>query len=194
MLNVLIGCEESGTVREAFRKLGHNSWSNDLQPARDGSFYHMQTDVFEAIEREAWDIIILHPDCTKLAVSGNRWYGKGTDGYKLRLSAKAWTKDLWESAKTKARIGVCLENPVGVLGDVLGKPSQYIHPWQYGHGETKKTCLWLHNLPKLVPTNIVEGRENRVWKMAPSENRKRDRSKTYEGWAEAMAKQWSEAH
>lgn len=189
-MKVLIGCEESGTVREAFRRRGHDAWSNDLIPARDGSQYHLQMDVMEAIHGYPWDIIILHPPCTALAVSGNRWYGQGMPRHGERIAARAWTRVLWHDAKRVARIGVCLENPVGVLTWYLGVKPQYIQPWQFGHGETKKTGLWLHNLPPLVPTDIVEGREQRIWKMPPSETRARDRSTTYRGIAEAMAEQW----
>ena len=187
-MDVLIGCEESGAVRDEFRAAGHNAWSCDLVPSRSSNEYHIQGDVKEAIKSRHWDLIILHPDCTKLACSGNRWYGKGTEGHSKRLEAIEWTIDLWELAKSKARF-VALENPKGVLSKPMGKP-QYIHPWQYGHGETKETGLWLHNLPDLQPTNIVDGRENKVWKMAPGPNRKRDRSKTYSGIAKAFADQW----
>jgi hypothetical protein len=149
-------------------------------------------DIFRAlIKHGPWDVVILHPDCTKLTVAGNRWYGEGAAGYPHRIAAMEWTSMLWNVAKMIARVGVALENPVGVLGKTpMGKPNQYIHPWQYGHGETKKTCLWLHNLPPLAPTKIVEGREQRIWKMPPSEDRKRLRSETFDGWAEAMAAQW----
>jgi hypothetical protein len=157
---------------------------------------HFQYDIFDAIEKshvlfcDVWDLIILHPDCTKLAVSGNRWYGEGAERNDERKSAMLWTEHLWRHARENSR-RVALENPIGVLPQTdLGKPTQYIHPWEYGHGETKKTCLWLYNLPPLQPTNIVDGREQRIWKMAPSETRKRDRSETYQGWADAMAEQW----
>lgn len=189
-MRVLIGCEESGEVRDAFRELGHDAWSCDLVKSRSCNNYHIQGDVKEAIRGAPWDLIILHPDCTKIACSGNRWYGKGTDKHWMRLEAIQWTIDLWDLAKSHAKY-VALENPKGVLSRPMGKP-QYIHPWQFGHGETKETGLWLHNLPELEPTNIVEGRENKVWKMAPSPTRKRDRSKTYTGIAKAMAIQWGD--
>jgi hypothetical protein len=148
-------------------------------------------DVFKAIrEHGPWDIIILHPPCDALSVSGNAHYGKGMRLACHRDAAAFWTNRLWRCATTWARVGVCLENPVGVLNREIGKPTQYIQPWQFGHGETKKTGLWLHGLPKLIPTNIVEGREARILAMGPSPTRKRDRSETYLGIASAMAEQW----
>ena len=135
-------------------------------------------------------MIILHPPCTALAVSGNRWYGKGQARHERRMESLEWTIELWDRAKITGK-RVALENPVGILWKYLrGKEMQYIQPWQFGHGETKKTGLALHNLPPLEPTNIVEGREQRVWRMPPGPNRKRDRSETYQGIADAMAEQW----
>lgn len=189
-MRVLIGCEESGKVREAFRKLGHDAWSNDLVPARDGSQYHLQKCVKRAIEEDGpWDIIILHYDCTKTAVSGNRWYGKGMPKHQERLDDIRWARDLWDIAKKHARVGCAYENPVSVIWNEIGRP-QYIHPYEFGHGETKKTGILNYNLTPLVPTNKVNGREQRIWKMAPGPNRKRDRSETYQGVADAMAQQW----
>jgi len=184
-VKVLIACECSGVVREAFRKRGIEAWSNDIKLSEDDSMYHLRDDCMNAIA-EGWDLIIMHPDCTKLAVSGNRWYGRGTPRHEERLEAITWTMALWETAKENAD-HVAMENPVGVIPMPA---TQYIHPWQFGHGETKKTGLWLHNLPPLEPTNIVSGRENRIWKMAPSATRKADRSRTYDGIGEAMADQW----
>jgi len=190
-VKVLVGCEENGKVRDAFKAKGHDAWSCDVLPTRRPG-KHLQMDIFEALVNYGpWDVVILHPDCTKLTVAGNRWYGEGTAGYYERIAAMKWTETLWHVAKLTARVGVALENPVGVLGKTsMRKPTQYIHPWQYGHGETKKTCLWLDRLPQLKPTNIVEGRAQRVWKMPPSADRKRLRSETYDGWCEAMADQW----
>lgn len=185
-MRVLIACERSGRVRRAFRGRGFDAWSNDIEPADDGSPHHIQGDCVATIIGQRWDLIIMHPDCTKLAVSGNRWYGKGMPRHQERLDAIDYTEALWDTACENAR-HVALENPVGVLPRGF---TQYIHPWQYGHGETKKTGLRLHNLPELAPTDIVAGRENRIWKMAPSETRKADRSITYLGWADAMAEQW----
>lgn len=188
-MNVLIGFEESGVVRREFRKLGHDAWSCDIKPARDGSRYHYQDDIGKAIYDKEWDLIILHPPCTALAVSGNRWYGEGMPKNRERLAAIRWTKDVWLAACSVCD-KVALENPVGVIWKYIKKP-QYIQPWQFGHGETKKTGLALHGLNELIPSNIVEGREQRIWKMPPSDTRARDRSETYKGIAEAMAAQWS---
>jgi hypothetical protein len=190
-VKVGIGFEESGKTRDAFLSRGHLAISCDLQPSRRPG-PHAQMDIFKFLERVTYlDLLILHPNCTKLTVSGNRWYGAGKPLHHERLEAIKFVESVWEVAKGKAK-RVALENPIGVLStqSVLGKPSQIIQPWQYGHGETKATCLWLHNLPLLIPTNIVEGREQRVWKMPPSETRKRDRSETFDGWAEAFADQW----
>lgn len=185
-MRVLVACEYSGKVREAFRKLGHDAWSCDLLPADDNSPFHIQGDCVPVIQ-QCWDIIIMHPPCTALAVSGNRWYGKGMPKHSERLESIKWTTALYNLAKEHARAGACMENPVGVLPI---KPTQYIQPWQFGHGETKKTGLWLHGLPPLEPTNIVEGREQRIWKLPPSPDRWKIRSTTFQGIADAMANQW----
>jgi hypothetical protein len=184
-MRVLVACESSGKVREAFRKLGHDAWSNDLLPADDGSDFHIQGDCVEVIKR-GWDLIIMHPPCTALCVSGNRWYGRGMPKHQERLDSIKWTVELFDLAKQYAP-RVAMENPVGVL-PIPG--AKYIQPFQFGHGETKKTGLWLHNLPPLVPTNEVEGRENRIHKMPPSADRWKKRSETYQGIADAMAAQW----
>ena len=194
-LNVLIAFERSGKVREAFRRLGHNAWSNDLEPADDGSPYHIQGDAAAAMKINPmrsdhmckYDLIIQHNPCTALACSGNRWYGKGQPLHHMRVQAIKDTMASFALAKSRAH-HVALENPVGVLPM---KASQYIQPWMFGHGETKRTGLWLHNLPTLTPTDIVEGRDQKVWKMPPSEERARLRSETYQGIADAMAHQWS---
>jgi len=141
-----------------------------------------------------WDLIILHPDCTTMAVCNNKNCAKGKSRHHERLRDIEWTLRLWEKAKTKSQ-RVALENPASVIFPHLRKSGatiQYIQPWQFGHGETKKTGLALYNLPELEPTNIVEGREQRIWKMGPSPTRKRDRSETYQGIAEAMAEQWGQ--
>lgn len=187
-MRVLVACEYSGKVREAFRKRGHDAWSNDLLPADDGSRYHLQRDCIEAITTcGKWDLIIMHPPCTALAVSGNRWYGKGMPKHQERIDSIEWTMGLWELAKKSSPM-VAMENPVGVLPI---KPTQYIQPWQFGHGETKNTGLWLHNLPPLEPTNIVEGREQRIWKLPQTADRWKIRSETFQGIADAMATQWN---
>jgi len=186
-VNVLLGCEFSGKVREAFRKLGHDVTSCDLLPSDDNSPNHIQGDVIDVIKSRRWDLIIIHPPCTALAVSGNRWYGRGMPKHQERIDSIEWTMALWEEAKKYAPM-VAMENPVGVLPM---KASQYIQPWQFGHGETKKTGLWLHNLPDLVPADVVEGREQRIWKLPPSADRWKIRSETYQGIADAIADQWS---
>lgn len=184
-MKVLVACEYSGRVRDAFRKLGHDAISCDLLPT-EAPGPHVQGDCIPVIAQGGWDIIVMHPPCTHLAVSGNRWYGKGTEGHSKRLEAVQWTMDLWRLAIENS-LKVCMENPVGVLPM---KPTQYIQPWQFGHGETKKTGLWLHNLPLLEPTSTVEGREDRIHKMPPSHERGKLRSLTYQGIADAVAEQW----
>lgn len=189
-MRVLVACECSGRVRRAFRGRGHDAWSNDLEPSWDWSPYHLQMDCRVAIaDHGPWDLIILHPDCTAMALSGNRWYGKGMPMHHKRHESVQWTVDTWELAKASAP-RVALENPASVVFQHLGAPVQYIQPYQFGHGETKRTGLALHNLPELVPTDEVVGREQRIWKMAPSDDRKARRSETFLGVADAMADQW----
>jgi len=187
-MKVLIGMEESATIRQEFEKTGHDAWSCDLLPSRVPG-QHLQCDIWDVLDK-GWDLMILHPDCTCLSVSGNRHYARGRAGWFKRYKALKWTYGLWcHSLMTCPK--VCLEQPVSVLASHPGMPkAHYIQPWEFGHGETKNTALFLHGLPPLQPTNIVSGRENRVWKMGPSPTRKRDRSKTYQGVASAMAEQW----
>jgi hypothetical protein len=191
-MRILVGCEFSNTVSQAMRDRGHTVWSCDLDPSEGPPEWHVQGDIFDMFGR-LWDLIILHPDCRRMAVSGNRWWA----GTKEREQAIDWTEHLWNEAR-KYGDRVCMENPVSVLWGRIGKP-QYIHPWEYGHKETKKTGLKLHNLDELVPTDIVgppptdpEERKSweRVWRMAPSETRGKDRSRFLTGWADAMAEQW----
>lgn len=186
----LIGCECSGVVRDALRSIGIDAWSCDLKPCETGSEFHMQCDVRIAIKsRPRWGLIGLHPDCTAMAVSGNRWYGLGTPRHAERITAIAWTSALWELAKERSGAAY-LENPVSVIWQYLNSPMCYIQQWEHGHGETKKTGFALHNLPTLEPSNIVSGREARVWKMPPGPNRKADRSRTLPGVGKAIADQW----
>jgi len=185
---ILVGCEESQTITKAFRNAGFVAYSCDLQPTRGNPDWHYQQDIMEVIPTRYWDLIILHPDCTAMAVSGNRWYGEGMPMHDKRLTQVEWTKQLWELAKKHAN-KVALENPVSVIFKELPNV-HYIQPWEHGHGETKKTGFALHNLEPLKPTNVVEGREQRIWKMPPSETRKRDRSKTFDGVAAAIVEQW----
>ena len=182
-MRVLIACEFSGAVRDAFLALGHDAMSCDLLPTETPG-PHYQGDVCEVIG-DGWDLMVAHPPCTHLAVSGARWFKN-----KVQEQAEAieFVEMLWDCGVPR----VCIENPVGVLPtrSKLGKATQYVQPWQFGHGETKKTGLWLRGLPPLVPTNIVEGREGRVWKMPPGPDRWKERSRTYAGIAKAMAVQW----
>jgi hypothetical protein len=189
MKNILIGCEESQVLTASFRFAGYNAFSCDLEPTRGNPEWHYQQDIMTVIPLNQWDLIVLHPDCTSMAVSGNRWYGANMPMNQKRHHAIAWTLSLYELAKSYSK-RVALENPVSVIFKRLDNV-HYIQPYEFGHGETKKTGFALHNLPPLRPTNIVDGRENRVWKMAPSPTRKRDRSKTYQGVADAIVSQWS---
>lgn len=186
-MKVLVACEMSGVVREAFKAKGHIAMSCDLMPSEIPG-WHYQGDMFDIIGL-GWDLIIAHPPCTHIAVSGNRWYA----GTQERRDAISFVERIWYASYQGVAVKkICIENPVGVLStqSKLGKPTQYIQPWQFGHGETKKTGLWLRGLPPLQPTNIVSGREQRIWKMGPSANRGIERSKTFLGIAEAMATQW----
>lgn len=191
-MRVLVGCEESQAVCKAFRERGHDAYSCDLEPCSGGHpEWHIQQDVVQTIAAGKWDLIILHPPCTALAVSGNGTYGTGKPKHSERIKAIKWTENLWNLA-----VSVCdkvvLENPVGVLSKYTKMPKpHYIQPWQFGHPETKKTGLWYHGVEPLKPTEIVEGREQRIWKMPPSKERSKLRSKTYEGIAKAMAASWS---
>ena len=182
-MKVLIACEFSGIVREAFTRQGHYAVSCDLLPTEiEGN--HIVGDV-RNILNDGWDMMICFPSCQHLAVSGARWFKeKRADG--RQQEALEFVQTLLDAPIEK----IALENPVSVISTYVRKASQYIQPWEFGHGETKKTGLWLKNLPLLQPTNIVEGREARVHRMAPSDHRWADRSRTYNGVAEAMAKQW----
>lgn len=181
MGRVLVACEYSGAVRDAFIKAGHDAMSCDLLPTdREGP--HYQGDMFE-LDFSKFDLVIAHPPCTAVCVSGNRYYS----GTQARLDGLAFIERVWNIPVEK----LCLENPVGVINSYLNLPKpQYIQPWMFGHGETKKTGLWKRGLPDLVPTNIVEGREQRIWKLPPTGDRWKIRSETYKGIAEAMAEQW----
>lgn len=191
-MRVLVACEYSGRVRRAFRERGHLAYSCDLLPAEDNEERsHIQGNVLDYLDL-GWDLIIAHPPCTHLAVSGARWFAaKAKEDREAgrpdrQQEALAFARALWNAPVPK----LALENPISILSSHLGKPSQVIQPWQFGHGETKATCLWLRGLPPLTPTKIVEGREARVHRMAPSEDRWKERSRTFEGIARAMAAQW----
>ena len=180
-MRVLVACEFSGTVRDSFASLGHNAWSCDLlDTEKPGN--HYKGDVRDILG-EGWDLMIAHPPCTHLAVSGARWFY-----LKQREQAEAleFVRLLMDAPIPR----ICIENPISIISSRIRKPDQIIQPWMFGHGEAKSTCLWLKNLNKLVPTNIVSGREARIHKMPPSPDRWKERSKTYQGIADAMANQW----
>jgi hypothetical protein len=189
--SALIGCECSGIVRDALRSIGIDAWSCDLKPCEGDPQWHIQGDVTEAIvSRIKWDFIGLHPMCKAMSLSGNGTYGTGKAENAKRIHAIAWTCALWELAKNHGR-RVYLENPRSVLWQHLGAKSvQWIQPHQFGHGECKATGLALHNLPPLFHEKLVEGREQRVWRMSPGPNRETDRSRSFPGIAGAMARQW----
>jgi len=180
-MRVLIGCEFSGIVRDAFTKAGHDAESCDLLPS-DTSGKHYQGNILDLL-LDDWDLAIFHPPCTHLAVSGARWF---KDKRKEQAEALEFVWKLLDAPIDK----IALENPISVISTHIRKPDQIIQPWQFGHGETKATCLWLKNLPKLEPTDIVDGREARVHKMAPGPDRWKERSRTMQGIADAMAEQW----
>lgn len=196
-MRVIIGCERSGVVREAFRKKGHDAWSCDIEPALDNSDYHFQCDIFE-VYLEKWDLMICHPPCTYLANSGNRHFPNNPKRWEKRLNAVIFAYNLFNAPIPK----IAMENPIGALSTHIGKADQYIQPYEFGHPGTKKTGLWLKGLPFLEPTNIVKP----VFKIAKngkrynpdhwdnpssgSEENRMKRSKTYQGIADAMADQW----
>ena len=183
-MKILIACEFSGIVRDAFIKKGHDAVSCDLLPTETPG-PHIQGNVLEVINN-GWDMMIAHPPCTDIAVSGAKHFW-----YKIKDGRQQKSVDFFMMLVNAPIDKICIENPVGIMSTKYRKPDQYIQPWQFGHGETKKTCLWLKNLPELKAINIVEGRENRIWKMPPSKDRGKLRSITYKGIATAMATQWS---
>jgi site-specific DNA-cytosine methylase len=180
-MRVLVACEYSGTVRDAFIAKGHDAMSCDLLHT-DKPGPHYQGDVFDVIN-DGWDLMIAHPPCTHLAVSGARWF---KDKVTEQAEALNFVRRLMNAHIDR----ICIENPVSIISSRIRKPDQTIQPWQFGHGETKRTCLWLKGLPKLVPTDIVDGRDQRIWKLPPSPNRWKIRSTTFQGIADAMANQW----
>lgn len=182
-MKVLIACEFSAVVREAFSSLGHDAMSCDLEPTEiPGN--HYQGDIFDVIDAP-WDLMIAHPPCTHLSVSGARHFEeKRKDG--RQAAAISFFMRLAKLPIPK----IAIENPICIMSSIWRKPDQIIQPWQFGHGETKKTCLWLKGLQPLKPTNIVDGRENRIHRLPPSVDRAKIRSRTYQGIADAMANQW----
>lgn len=182
-MKVLIACEYSGVVRDAFIKLGHDAISCDLLPT-DAPGPHYQGDVRDLMDYP-FDLMIAHPPCTHLSVSGARHFAE------KRMDGRQQTSVSFFMMLAKSDIPmIAIENPVCIMSSLYRKPDQVIQPWQFGHGETKATCLWLKGLPLLQPTNIVEGREQRIHKMPPSADRWKERSKTFQGIADAMANQW----
>lgn len=182
-MRVLVGCEYSGRVRNAFSKRGHDAWSCDLLESEDSSPNHIQGDLLQIALTGRWDLLIAHPPCTHLAVSGARWFSEKENEQREAI-------EFFLSIARLPIPRIAIENPVCIMSSIWRKPDQVIQPWMFGHGETKATCLWLKGLPHLVPTNIVPGREARIHKMPPSPDRWKERSRTYEGIAEAMAEQW----
>lgn len=183
-MRCLVACEYSGAVRDAFLAMGHDAMSCDLLPT-DVPGPHYQGDVFDIIG-DGWDLMIAHPPCTYLCVSGIHW---NTSRPERKIHTES-ALDFFQRLLNAPIPHIALENPVSVASSRIRPPDQTIQPWQFGHGETKATCLWLKNLPQLQPTNIVSGRENRIHKMAPSKDRWKLRSATYPGIAQAMAQQW----
>jgi len=184
-LRVIVLCEESQTVCKAFRERGHEAYSCDLQACSGGHpEWHIMHDAIEVAYYGAWDLAIAFPPCTDLAVSGARWFKEKRANGDQQKSIEFFMK--FTTLKCKWAI----ENPIGIMSTHYRKPDQIIQPWQFGHGETKATCLWLNGLPKLMPTDIVDGREQRVWRMPPGDNRAKERSKTFPGIAKAMALAW----
>ena len=185
-MRILIACEESQAVTVEFRKLGIQAFSCDILPCSGNHpEWHIMDDVIPLLKKE-WDLIIAFPPCTDLASSGARWFKE-----KQKNGSQQRSIDFFMKFVNCNCPRVVIENPVGIMSSIYRKPDQIIQPWQFGHGETKATCLWLKNLPLLRSTNIVEGREQRVWKMSPGKDRAKERSKTFLGVARAMASQWS---
>lgn len=185
-MRVLVACEYSGIVRDAFRRAGHDAMSCDLLPSETPG-NHYQGDVMDLVTDPLFvrniDLLIAHPPCTHLAVSGARWFH-------LKQAEQAEALQFVRALLDAPIPHIALENPVSIISSRIRKPDQIIQPWQFGHGETKATCLWLKNLPPLEPTQIVDGRERRIHKMPPGPNRWKERSRTYQGIADAMAAQW----
>lgn len=181
IMKVLVACEFSGVVRDAFSSNGHEAWSCDiLDSETEGN--HIKGDVLDVLN-DGWDLMIAHPPCTHLAVSGARWFKDKQDEQKKAI-------DFFMKLANAPIDKICIENPVCIMSSRWRKPDQTIQPWMFGHGEVKRTCFWLKNLPKLNSTDIVEGREARVHLMPESKKRWKERSRTYQGIADAMADQW----
>lgn len=201
-MKALIACEYSGALRSRLRKMGIDAFSCDILPAEDNSPHHIKGDALNALEREPWDLVVAFPPCTFLTVSGNRWFYHPEDkgkpipqrrphpNHPNRRADQTKAAAFFMSFVNCGAPLVAVENPIGVMSTIYRKPDQIIQPWQFGHGETKATCLWLSGLPRLVPTSIVREREGRIWKMPPGPDRQKERSRTFAGVADAMADQW----
>ena len=185
-MKVLVACEFSGVVRNAFLARGHDATSCDLLPSETPGPHH-QGDVLEILN-DGWDMMIAHPPCTYLCNSGLHWNNKRPERNALTQEALEFVRKLLDAPIER----IALENPVGCISTQIRRWDQAIQPWQFGHGENKRTCLWLKNLPPLSPTQVVDGRENRIWLMSESPDRWKKRSLTYYGIAEAMADQWGD--
>lgn len=196
-MRVIIACEFSQTVCKAFREKGHEAYSCDILSSEGGHpEWHFQEDIFKVLKRERFDLMIAHPPCTYLSISANKWYKDqpkrksgvlvGEERRWAREDSISFFMQLWSANIDK----IAIENPIGVMSTVFRKPDQIIQPWMFGHGETKATCLWLKNLPKLRPTNIVLGREQRLHSLPNTKDRWKLRSLTYLGIAQAMADTW----
>lgn len=181
MMRVLVACEFSGVVRDAFLAIGHDAVSCDLLPTEKPG-PHIQGDVLQHLG-DGWDLMVAHPPCTHLAVSGARWFA-------AKKTEQAEALDFVRALMDAQIPHIAVENPVSIINSHIRKPDQIVQPWWFGHGETKATCLWLKNLPQLKPTSIVEGRTARVHHESPGPNRWKNRSRTLPGIAAAMASQW----
>jgi hypothetical protein len=197
-MRILVGCEESQEVTKAFRALGHEAYSCDIKPPSGGHpEWHLQMDVFEAIDLIKPDMGIFFPDCTYLTVSANKWYKDQPPRKSGALVGEARRQAREKAVKFFMRLvgadipKIAIENPIGVMSTRYRKPDQVLQPWMFGHGETKATCLWLKNLPIIKPTDIVGGREQRLHRLSNTKDRATIRSKTFKGIAEALAAQWS---
>jgi hypothetical protein len=197
-MNILVGCEESQAVTIELRKLGHDAYSCDLQECSGGRpEWHIKGDVFEAIRSKDWDMGIFFPTCTYLTVSANKWYKdqperpSGTLVGQARREARENAIEFFMALYNCNIPKIAIENPIGVMSSRFRKPDQVLQPWMFGHGETKATCLWLRGLARLMPTEIVEGREQRLHRLPKTTDRAKLRSKTYPGIAKAMAEQWT---
>lgn len=190
-LRVLVACEFSGVVRDAFRARGHDAWSCDLLPTESTMGQHIQHVLLNVLAH-GWDLMIAHPPCTHLCVSGARWFAAKAmqGGLFTQENPQNAALDFVRLLLAAPIPYIALENPVSIISSRIRKPDQILQPWQFGHAETKTTCLWLKNLPPLEPTRIVTPRKNVVRDKSPGRNRWRERSRTYEGIAAAMADQW----